>query len=527
MPVIREYGDAKVNTPGPIQRREISPDQLGAAEGRGIAQLGEAVQSVGDVVAKRLDQENTSDVTAKLTKANADLAIKLQQTIRTADPGDKKVFEDYNKEVDDTLGKIGQEASTVSAREFYTKTSAHIKGQLSKTAADGQADLAGAKAVSDYTSTLSSISNTVMADPTSIELQKAIHAQAIENLVKTGQLPREQALKLQTHGDQEIAQATIRGWTQLDPDYAKKKLTGGEFDASLSSDQKHALFGEIETAKRAKEIDIERRDRLAEKNLKKQQTKTQNDFLNQMQDGKLAAKDILNSNLDAFGSGSKEQFLNLLKKSNDPEEKLKTDANTMIALYNRIHLPDGDPNKLTDENELNNHFGNGLSFTDLNRLRDEMQGKQTEAGKIESDLKKQVIEIAKGKLTKSNPLTGLRDPVGDEQMQKFMVFFFDEYKNRRAKGESAIDLLSPDSPKYLGKNISQYVRTQQQVMRDLVPRRAPAPGGLTSNPLAPTPQPADAAAAPVRYQAPKEAPLPRQPNESPADYLKRKKAANP
>ncbi len=525
MPVIRQYGDAKVNAPGPIQQMRVSPDDLGAAQGRALSSLGESVQSVGEVVAKRLDQENTSDVTAKLTKANAELAVKLQQTLRTAEPGDKKPFEDYQKEVDDKLGAIGDQATSTTARKFYEETSAHIKGQLYKTSADGQADLAGTKAVADYKTALNSISTTVLADPTSVGLQQQIHAQAINNLVATGQLPRDKAIELQTKGDQEIAQAAVRGWTNLNPDYAKQKLTGGEFDKYLDADHKHMLYGEIDTAKRAKDIELERQQRLADKVLQKQQTQTQNTFLQGINDGTTSAKDILNSNLEPTGGGSKEQFLQILKRANESEEKLKTDPGTMIALMQRIHLPDGDPKKLVDENELNDYFGKGLSFHDLNSLRDEMQGKQTEAGKIESEMKKQVFEIAKGKLTKSNPLTGLRDPVGDEQLAKWQSAFFEEYKQRRAKGESARELLDPSSSKYLGSNISQYVRSQQQIMRDLVPRRSAPEQTLSGNPATPNTQSAGADQAPVRYQAPKSAPVPRLPNESPEDYLKRKKAA--
>jgi hypothetical protein len=517
MPVIRDY-TPQIRAPGPISRPAYSADTLGGASGKALEGLGQAISGVGDVVAKRLDQANTSDVTAKLTKANADLAIDLQKTIRTAEPGDSKAFEDYNKRVDDTIGKIGEEANTASARTFYSEASARIKGQLNKTAADGQSELAGVKAVSDYTQTLNNLSSVVMSDPSSVGLQRELHKQAIENLVNTGQLPRDKAIQLQMQGDTAISKATMRGWAALNPEYAKEKLKSGEFDSTLGADGKQQMLGEIDQAVRAKEIDQERRLKEQERVQKQQQQQTQNKFLQNMIDGKLSTKDILGSNLEAFGSGSKEQFLNMLKVANSPDEKLKTDASTMISLYNRIHLPDGDPNKLIDENELNTYFGRGLSMTDLGRLREEIQGSQTEAGRIEGDMKKQVMEVAKGKLTKSNPLTGFRDPIGDEQFARFQAYFLDEYKAQRGAGKSARTLLDPDSPDYLGKNITQYVRTPQQIMRDMAPKRTPAPGLA----LTPNTQPAAAGT----FQAPKATPIPRQPGESAAAYLKRTKKAD-
>lgn len=520
MPVIKEYNN-QVSAPGPINRAQYSGDQFGAQQGRALENAGRAVQSVAQVVAQRLDQENTSDITNKITKANADLAIDLQETIRTAAPGDKKAFEDYNQRVDETLNKVGEEATTSSARQFYSEASARIKGQLYKTSADGQAELAGIKAVQDYTGTLNNLSATAAADPSSIDLQRQIHAESINALVATGQLPSAKAAELQTQGDTAIVKASIRGWAELNPDYAKEKLKSGVYDKELGAEGKIQLTGEIDQAIRGKEIEEERRRVEQERQLKVRQQQTQNDFLVGMQEGKLNAKSILNSNLDAFGSGSKEQFLSMLKMNNSPEQRLKTDPGTMISLYDRIYLPDGDPNKLVDENELNAYFGRGLSMADLNNLRDEMQGKQTEAGKIEQDLKKQVIEIAKGKLTKSNPLIGLKDPVGDEQMQRFMVFFLDEYKQKRAEGKSAVELLSPDSAEYLGKNVSQYVRTPVQIMRDMAPSRAkPADGGLAGTISGIDP----AGAAAPAYRAPVKKVQPRLPNESATEYLKRTKA---
>ncbi|MCA9339373.1 MAG: hypothetical protein KDA17_00505 [Candidatus Saccharibacteria bacterium] len=470
MPVIRSYS-SQVRAPGPSNDTRATAEQNGAPVGRAIESLGKAVQDVGMIVAKRKDQENTSDVTAKMSEANAELAVDLQNTIRTAEPGDKKAFEDFDKRAEERLGKVGELAETENARSFFNEASARIKGQLAQTSAHGQAELAGIKAINDYSSTLNSLSAASTADPSSMQLQRDMHAAAISNLVASGQLPRSKAIQLQQDGEKKLAVATVRGWAKINPGYAKEKLKSGEFDKELGSEGKLQLESEITQAERATEIEDERRLRENEKAIKLKQQSIQNEMLSAMVEGKLTSRDILDSELDAFGSGSKEQFLNMLKTANSAESRLKTDGTTMVSLFNRINLPDGDPNKITDENELNKYFGNGLSMPDLNRLRDEMQGKQTEAGKIENDLKKQVMDIARGQLTKSNPLTGFRDPVGDEQMQKFMVYFLDEYKARRAKGESATSLLDPDSPTYLGKAIKQYVRTPQQIMQDMVRKK--------------------------------------------------------
>lgn len=516
MGVIREY-QQQTRSIGAVDGPAYSADMFGAQEGRAAEKLGTAVQGVAETVGKRLDQENTSDITQKVTKAQADLAIKLRDTIRTAEPGDKKVFEAYNQEVEDTLGKIGEEANTVSARAFYGEASTRIKGQLAQTAADGQADLAGVKAVTDYTQTQNNLTATTLANPNTVDLQRQIHKQAIENLVATGQLPREKAIQLERQGEEALAVAAVRGWADLNPEHARKKLKSGEFNDRLGADGVAKLEGEIDQAIRAKEVDAERRRIQQERVVKQQQQQTQNDFLEAMVEGKLDTKMILQSNLEAFGSGSKEQFIQMMKASN--ERKLETNPAVLTSLFERIHLPDSDPNKIIDEAELNQEVIKGnLSLTDLNRLRDEVQGSQTAQGKIEADLKKQVFEMAKSKLTKTNPLTGFRDPDGDEAMAKFMVLYQEEYKAGRAKGIPATELNNPNSEHYLGKYADGFMRTNKQIQQSLLKR---ARGGPSTRPVDIfSTQPADAAT----YKAPPKPEVPKKlPGETPAAFLKRVK----
>jgi hypothetical protein len=93
---------------------------------------------------------------------------------------------------------------------------------------------------------------------------------------------------------------------------------------------------------------------------------------------------------------------------------------------------------------------------------------------------------------------------------------------QRSKGKSAQELLNPDSPDYLGKNIPQYVKTPQQLFKSLMPKKAQAPNMLSN--LTVEPGLAPAQAAPTYKAPPKAAPLTRNPGESAADFLKRKKA---
>lgn len=216
----------------------------------------------------------------------------------------------------------------------------------------------------------------------------------------------------------------------------------------------------------AQYIDQEHQMALAKQALELQQKKTQNGFLSAMQNGQLTADKVLNSNLDPFGSGSKDEFLNMLRAR---DKAPKTDSTTFNELFARINLPDTAPGKITNANQLNSYLIDGrLDIQDLDKLRAEVEHKGTADGEAEAKLKSGIFEVAKSTLTKSNPLIGLQDPIGDESLQRFTSWFLSEYQRQRGAGKTPTELLSPDSPDYLGKRITNYVRNPQQIMQDVL-----------------------------------------------------------
>jgi Sec-independent protein translocase protein TatA len=507
MPQIRQY-TAQGDVGGAPQSRRIYTEDISL--GRSIQGLGSAISEVSDVVYKRQEQKEVNDLTAKMAAKDAEYTKALQEKLRTADPKDpnyEKLIPEFLDAYDKDIGSLQDGISTNGARQYFTRENAQMRTHFTKFAASAQAELAGIKAVEDYKSTVDNFSATLVSDPSSYERIQQRHDEAIDNMVKYGALPMEKALQFKQVGKETLAKSAVQGWVDINPQYAKKQLEEGQWDNMLGGEAKTQMIGRAEQGINAQRIEAERQKQLEKEALKERQTVVQNDFLAKMSKGKLTTKDILNSNLDAFGSGSKEQFLNMLEQKRD--KPMRTDPGTYRALWDRIHLPDGDKKKINDENELNQYVSKGLlTFESLGQLRAEIQGKRTEEGGIESELKKGLADVAKGQLTKSNAMTGLRDPVGDEQYQKFMSYFLTEYSNQRKKGKSAQDLLNPDSPDYLGKAIGRFKRSQQQIMNDMVNSMGDF----------------DEEAKPEATATPAPAALPRQPGESAADYLKRTKA---
>lgn len=500
MPRLQEY-NVQTQAAGVPDVRLARPIDV-AGTGQGMQQLANAGFELANTIKKNQEQSDLSDIHVNLSKAQAEWTNSYREQLQAGTLNTEEFTQKFNEAMD----KEGENVSTRAGRLYFAQASAQLKAHFLETAAVGQAELAGAKAKSNYMQSLQNGSSALINDPSSFELTNSMQKAGIENLVRSGNLPAQAAEELKIHSQNELAKSAVRGWIQLDPIEAKNQLNSGKWDAYIGGDAKHQLIAEASQADRAREVEDMRLKRQQQEVLEQQQKDTQNQFLQKIEKNELSAKEVLNSNLDPFGSGSKEQFIKLISENQRMRaDKIKTNPDVFVATWDRIHLPDGDPNKLVDENDLNKLMGygpgRGLTASDVNMLRGEMQGKKTQDGQIEAELKKGVVDIARSTLTKSNPLTGIRDPVGDVQYQKWLSGFLQDYSKQRQEGKTSSQLLDPDSPEYLGKNIRQYVRSNKQVIKDLIKTGSP------SGDVAPSPTPAQVE--------------PRKPGESAADYLKR------
>lgn len=165
-------------------------------------------------------------------------------------------------------------------------------------------------------------------------------------------------------------------------------------------------------------------------------------------------------------------------------------------LRQRIYLPDGDPRKLTSPTQITPYFADGLNYTDSEHLRKELAEANTPEGNPFLKHVNGIKSTAYRMLTKSMSEVTLMNPeMAEEAAYRFNADLDNKMKAAREKGGTAMDdLFTPGSKTYVldPNRVAGFMPTQAQI----VARRAEA--------------------------ARKPADVPqRQPNETPADYLKR------
>jgi hypothetical protein len=517
MPRIKEYSPQVTPTDPQVSYRP-SGDDVGGVAG-GFARAGAGLADAGEYLFRRAEQAEVSDVSKKLADMHAEFTTQLDESIRKPSKDGTNLVTNLLQKYDDKLDEVRDGVSTPAGANHLKSGGAQLRAHFVEASMRGQADLAGARDRENYTGALNTLSSSLITNPSAFQSVLELHASNLEALVQSGGLPAVDAMKLKTYGEKEIAKSAVLGRIKQNPDMAIGELEAGVYDKYMEGDMKAQLLNAARVAK-------ERGDSDDDRARKEAQIAEQNKFLELLSKNQLTVDQILTAKaLEPFGSGSKEQFLQLLQHHN--KEGIQTNPALMIDLFQRIHADENDSTKLRDENDLNRYFGQGLTLDNVKELRSEIQGRRTIDGEIEGQLKKQVMEVARGRLSKTNPILGIQDPAGDEQVLKFLSFFLRTYSEQKKAGKSPFDLLSnPKSPDYLLNHLNNYERTPQQIIRDLVKYSTEGPGGMAEPQ---TPSDAGVTAPPESKPSPSPSSVPSPPQsdkvrragENPAQYLKR------
>jgi muramidase (phage lysozyme) len=160
----------------------------------------------------------------------------------------------------------------------------------------------------------------------------------------------------------------------------------------------------------------------------------------------------------------------LLKLKGTEEKEENTYGSGFYDLYRKIHLPDGNADRITDESQLYSHVGpNGdLSVKGVDKLVAEIQARKSPEGVAESEMKAQFLKNARAQITGSDEGLHIKDPKGDELYLKFLAQVLPQYDAERRAGKSAQSLFNPDSADYLGAAIKGFRRKPEDWYADII-----------------------------------------------------------
>jgi hypothetical protein len=474
-------------------------EQVGAF-GRGIEEAGRSITDAGNILHQRQTQAETSDAYASVAEQRANFMTRVQQETAdgTLDAG--KVKQDYQ----DWMEKQYDTYNTSGGKDAFTRASARAGGSLLQTAARGQAIVAGNRAKDNLNSLSNVNSNLVEKDPTQFADLHASQTEAIQAQVEAGALTQPQAEQIKKAMSVELAKGAVRGYMQsdyenikaavvasgdkVDPNTARLNtalgaLDHGVFDEFLDSDHKEALRRELRGNQAAaqaagKQALAQRQtaiDAQGEAFKVSSYEKLLNNSLSPEAVTQAARKGVISSDEQL-------KMYHLIDQAG--KEQTATNPAVKNDLMRRALLPDNDPQKISDPMQVAYMVGNGISHRDFQDLASTI--KMIPGNRVNSYNEAQLQKVAAQRIGKDDPNSEYKLMLFNNEVQQAK-------QNALKAGEPIGPLFDPNSPKFLGGKIQNYVSSQQDILRAQAARltgTAFAPTTIATAPgVVPTPAP--------------------------------------
>ena len=174
-----------------------------------------------------------------------------------------------------------------------------------------------------------------------------------------------------------------------------------------------------------------------------------------------------------FGAEAKRTIVAMAEHKVDPAAAF--DAHTKMTLYGRIHLPYGDPNKITTEQPINDAYaGEQLTYNSTVELRKELALSRTTDGIKLDPHKNSLFSTVRGGIwgimgisEKARALDAQRaalDPTyesADQRLDRYKAFVNSQIQDAEDHNRDPTKLLVQGNPEYLGR---------PEVLKDFLPK---------------------------------------------------------
>lgn len=449
--------------------------------GTGLASAAEGLYSYADAKTQVAQRQEVSDIQAQIAQKRAEWTVALEKRAAESDPGDPGFADRFVEDFKADLAPLGDKYQTAAGQRAWKQSAGEVSAYFVAQAGVKQAVSAGIKAQQDFLSARNFNRTALLNDPGQFDSVVATTVAALNDPDGPyAKIPADKRAVLERTTREEMALSAVQGIIDKDPHLGLKEIANPKWAQYLDADKVVTLKREAEIGIRAEEVERARVEAAAEKAAEKQRQGVMDGFVQKLYDPagpSLTTQDVLKSSLKAE---QKEHFIKLIEATSKPTA-IKTDPAAFQDAFTRMRLPADDPQRISDERQLDDYFTSGkITFEDLGRLRTEFSGRRTAEGQIEGKLKDGLLAVAKSTLTKTNSIIGIRTPKGDEALQGFTAWFLNEYDTQRKAGVSALELLSPDSPKYLGKMIDKFKVPLTDVINDAL--KEPPKASTRGNP---------------------------------------------
>lgn len=464
-----------------IGGRRASARDFGA--GVDFGGLAQETRQAASTLLQAQQAGEVSDVHVQLSNARAKWTKELLDQSQTDAVNDPDFAEKFTEKMNNDLAAIGSGSGTVAGQRAAQQGVADMVADFTGRAGVFQAQAAGVKAKNDYQTYLNNGQTTLFYDPSQFDVVLKDAQAALDNPAGPyARLPASAREQLARTGATSLAKSAMQGLINIDPVAAQNELRAGVSPVvkALDADGLTALTAQAKQAIDARLIEADRVQAAQDRANARNDRKIMNDVITKLGEDPtgLSAKDVLN--LPFVNPDMRVAALRMVQTGITGHEVTDQEDAIYNDYYKRIHAPDGDPDKITDP-ALLYPLVDTLGFAKTQQLVAEV-GRDGD-NKLETQLTKSLDDLAEKSLVVKDPITGFLDPndkEGNKLLYQFRAWFANEYQKQRDAGKTPQELLSPDSPTYLGRMIDVLAKQRKGVpglnLKDLLAPDAATPG---------------------------------------------------
>lgn len=455
----------QVSPQGGYSAVQMNPDAA-ATQGKGLQQIGGAIQNLGEAVEYR---NNLTQISSG-SKDMADLRVKWTNKIKedsmsgaaASDGYVEKVTEQYNED----FSKIAEKYDAPKASEYLNSANNELKTSVFTHSFAASSELKNVKVMEDHQAKLSSLSQAVRLDPMQYDSQKKQLQKEYDAWADMG-FSSAKIEKLKYDDSRLLNFERIRGEIDSkDEKYLpgiKDAIATGKYNLEyLSGDDVGKLVNYAEAEISNRRIQREHDMALNEKAIKKMSDDTMNSLYLKFEANSLTMNDIKQSKLpngQPLPWEYKERMKNIMAVS--PRKELKAND----SAYSRQLFADIVDGKVTGGEEIEQSFIDGkISKESMNFLTKQLDTwNQPSYAPYKQDMKS-LKSYVRARLV--NDAAGLKDPEGERIEDLFWKDNGPKIKQLLDSGVPASEIFDPSmkSPNSMYGVTLRYMRTMQEKM---------------------------------------------------------------
>ena len=380
-------------------------------------------------------------------------------------------LEAIKQEMNDELSAVGDDFVTREGQDNISVLSSRTNAMFDSQANTISVQRAGLEAKRQATSLMNDATKTLAINPFYLK----IAIQDVNDFVETlKNISPEQRATIKQGLIGELNVAAAMSSARITPRDTKARLDAGTDEWELTSAQRIHIRGVADSTLRTI-----RADEALQRQLRKEKR-----VLNNEDAFDEAVKVIFGSDdIVADISGFMEDFLKnpdflaptrehviLLMNKRVKELQTKTyhtHPPTYARLRERIDLPQGHPNRITDKETVWFEYGklNGLSREDSQGLEKRIEDNKSSSGRTFSQTQSAFLKNIKSILDKSTIVK--MDGEGGLRYHAFTVFVDDRADVFRAAGKDPYLLFRPASPDYVGLDLPRFMTPGQELQQNI------------------------------------------------------------